>query len=114
MTEQVDRETLLQQDGFLIGIAGLSLLSGMHFSPYFDPAFLLVKFFGPAFFVTTPLLLFYFTSLILSTTALIIGGIPAAIFERATGRTRSDAVSLGIWLVGVGIIAFPALVYSGS
>jgi hypothetical protein len=114
MTEQVDREALLRQDGFLIGIAGLALLSGMHFSPYFDPAFLLVKFFGPAFFISTPVLLFYFTSLLLSTTALIVGGIPAAIFERVTGRTRSDAMSLGIWLLGVAIIAFPALARSGS
>jgi len=114
MTGQVDRESLLRQDGFLVGIAGLSLVSGMHFSPYFDPAFLLVKFFGPAFFLSTPILLFYFTSLLVSTTALILGGIPAAIFERATGRTRSDAMSLGIWLAGVGVIAFPALVRSGS
>ena len=34
-----DREKLIRQDGLLIGIAGASLLSGMHFSPFFDPAF---------------------------------------------------------------------------
>jgi hypothetical protein len=109
-----DRESILRQDGLLIGIAGLSLLSGTHFSPYFDPAFLLVKVFGPAFFVSSPLLLFYFTSLLLSVTALILGGIPAALFERATGRSSSDATSLWIWLAGVGLIALPALLRSGA
>lgn len=104
-----DRERILRQDGMLVGIAGLALMCGMHFSPYFDPAFILVKFFGPAFFVSSPLLLFYFTSLIVSTSALIIAGVPAAIFERVTGRTQSDVWSLGIWLLGVAVLAFPSL-----
>lgn len=108
-----ERESLLRQDGLLIGIAALALISGMHFSPYFDPAFLLVRFFAPAFFISTPLLLYYFTSLLLATTALIIAGIPAAIFERVTGRTQSDAKSLGVWLVGLGVIAFPAFAAMG-
>lgn len=108
-----DRERILRQDGMLVGIAGLALMCGMHFSPYFDPAFILVKFFGPAFFISSPLLLFYFTSLLVSTSALIIAGVPAAIFERVTGRTQSDAWSLGIWLAGVAALAFPALSHSG-
>jgi len=109
-----EREEILRHDGLFIGIAGLALLSGMHFSPYFDPAFLLVRFFAPAFFVSSPLLLFYFTSLILSTTALILGGIPAALFERWTGRTRSDTASLCLWMAGVGLIALPALFNIGG
>jgi len=103
------REDLVRRDGLLVGIAGLSLLCGMHFSPYFDPAFILVKFFGPAFFVGSPLILFYFTSLLVSTTALIVTGVPAAIYERVTGRERSDAVSLGIWLGGLFLLAIPVL-----
>lgn len=109
-----DRETILRQDGLYIAIAALALLSGMHFSPYFDPAFLLVRFFAPAFFVSSPLLLFYFTSLILATTALLLGGVPAALFERATGRTQSDVTSLCIWMVAVAVIAIPALLHMGG
>jgi hypothetical protein len=109
-----EREQTLRHDGLLVGIAGLALLSGMHFSPYFDPAFLLVKFFGPAFFVGSPLVLFYFTSLLVSTTALILAGVPAAIFERVTGRKESDWASLTIWLACTALIAMPALVRSGS
>ena len=56
MSTMEQREDIVRQDGLLVGIAGLSLLCGMHFSPYFDPAFILVKFFGPAFFVGSPLI----------------------------------------------------------
>jgi hypothetical protein len=99
------RETLLKRDGMLIGIAGLSLLNGMHFSPLFDPAFVLFRVFAPGFFLNSPLLLFYFTSLLLSLAALVIAGIPAALFERFTGRRESDTVSLGVWLGASAVIA---------
>jgi hypothetical protein len=114
MSTMEQREDIVRQDGLLVGIAGLSLICGMHFSPYFDPAFVMVKFFGPAFFVGSPLILFYFTSLLISASALIIAGIPAAIFERVTGRTRSDAYSLGIWLAGCLLLALPALIGAGG
>jgi hypothetical protein len=105
-----DRDRLVRQDGLLVGIAGFSLLAGMHFSPYFDPAFILVKFLlAPAFFLSSPILLFYFTSLFVSVACLIIAGVPAAVFERVTGRRNSDARSLGIWLAGVIILALPAV-----
>lgn len=106
-----DRDRLVRQDGLLVGIAGFSLLSGMHFSPYFDPAFILVKFLlAPSFFISSPILLFYFTSLFVAVSCLIIAGVPAALFERATGRRNSDALSLGIWLAGVIILALPAAI----
>ncbi|HEV7325390.1 MAG TPA: hypothetical protein VGN91_09985, partial [Bosea sp. (in: a-proteobacteria)] len=77
---------------------------------YFDPAFILVKFLlAPAFFLSSPILLFYFTSLFVSVSCLIIAGVPAAVFERVTGRRNSDALSLGIWLAGVIILALPAV-----
>ena len=103
-----DRETLIRQDGLLIGIAGASLLSGMHFSPLFDPAFVLVKFLiAPAFFISSPLLLFYFTSLLVSVSCLIVAGVPAALYERAKGQDASSATSLGIWLAGLIVLAAP-------
>jgi hypothetical protein len=103
------REAILKRDGMLIGIAGLSLLNGMHFSPLFDPAFVIFRFFAPGFFISSPLLLFYFTSLLLSATTLIVAGIPAALFERMTGRRESDAASLGVWLAATAALAAPSL-----
>jgi hypothetical protein len=93
------REALLKRDGMLIGIAAASLINGMHFSPFFDPAFLLLRAFAPGFLSSSPLLMFYFTSLLLSATALVLTGVPAALFERFTGRKDSDTISLAIWLV---------------
>jgi hypothetical protein len=104
-----ERAALLKRDGMLVGIAGLSLLNGMHFSPLFDPAFLLLRSFAPSFFLGSPLLMFYFTSLLLSAATLIVAGVPAALFERFTGREQSDAASLGVWLAVTGLFAIPAL-----
>lgn len=110
-----ERETLIRQDGLLIGIAGASLLSGMHFSPFFDPAFIVVKFLiAPTFYISSPILLFYFTSLLVSISCLIVAGAGAAIFERVTGRTTSDAVSLGVWLAGLLVLAVPVFVGMGG
>lgn len=109
INEQERAETL-RNDGMMIGIAGLSLLNGMHFSPFFDPFFILLKPFAPAFFISSPLLLFYFTSLLLSVATLMLAGVPAAIFERVTGRQKSDFASLGIWLLALLLFALPALI----
>lgn len=106
--EDEERAQILKKDGLLIGIAGVSLLNGMHFSPLFDPAFFLLKGFAPRFLTASPLLLFYFTSLILATVTLILAGVPAALFERLTRRAESDAISLAIWLAGAALLALPA------
>ncbi len=104
------RERLLRQDMLLFGILGASILNGMHFSPWFDPAFLLTKpFFQITFFVSSPVIIFYFTSLMLSTLTVMLAAVPAAIFERVTGRKESDPVSLGIWLAGAVLLSIPAL-----
>lgn len=104
-----DREELLKRDGLLIAIAGLSLLNGMQFSPWFDIAFLLLQPFAPGFFITSPLVLLYLTSLLLATATLILGGVPAALYERFTGRTTSDATSLAIWAGCCGLLSLPSL-----
>ncbi len=104
------RAATLQQDGLLIGIAGTSLLGGMSTSPYFDPAFILVKFLlAPAFFISSPILIYYFTSLLVSVVCLIVAGVPAAIFERVTKRKQSDTASLLVWFVSLFILVLPVL-----
>jgi hypothetical protein len=105
-----ERINALRNDGLLIGIAGMSLLNGMHFSPFFDPFFVLMKGLGIGFFINSPLLLFYFTSLILSTASLIVAGVPAAVFERMTGREKSDIVSMSIWFGTALLLALPSLI----
>jgi hypothetical protein len=106
-----EREDMLRKDGVFIGIAGLALLNGMHFSPYFDPIFFLLRPFAPGFFITSPLLMFYFASLFISTMTLVLGGVPAAIYERRKGLKESDRQSLWIWLGGILFLTLPTLFY---
>ena len=55
-------------------------------------------------------LIFYFASLMLSTATIILGGIPAAIYERAYGiKDESSEGSLWIWLAGTALLAIPAI-----
>jgi hypothetical protein len=103
------REDMLRKDGIYVGIAGMSLLNGMHFSAYFDPVFILIRQFAPGFFITSPLLMFYFTSLFLSALTLAFGGVPAAIYERGKGLKDSTPTSLWIWLGGIFVLTIPTL-----
>jgi len=109
MSDEQQRQDLMQTDVLLMVTAGLSLLNGMHFSPYFDPIFFLMKPFAASFFLTSPLLLLYFTSLFVSLMTLLIGGIPAALYERANGLETSSPKSIGIWLAGVAVVALPTM-----
>lgn len=102
-----EREKLLKRDVLLVATAGLSLLNGMHFSPLFDPVLFFVQRLAPGFF--GPILLFYFNSLLISITTLLIAGIPAAIYERVMGHKDSTAVSLGIWFIGTLLLTLPSL-----
>lgn len=107
----MERETLMQRDGILVGIAGFSLVNGMHVSPWFDPVYILMRPFTPTLIVSSPLLTFYFTSLFISVMSVALAGVPAAIFERMTGRKESDTTSLLIWLAFVLLFAIPALIF---
>lgn len=109
MTEDAERQDMMQRDVLLMVTAGISLINGMHTSPYFDPVFILLRPFAAGFFITSPLLLLYFTSLFVSLLTLVIGGVPAAIYERLRGQDRSTPVSIGIWAAGVTLIAAPSL-----
>jgi hypothetical protein len=52
----------------------------------------------------------YFASLMLSTATVILGGIPAALYERYIGaKDDSTVTSLWIWLAGTGILTIPAI-----
>ena len=104
-----DRERILRQDGFLIGIATLGLVNGMQFSPYFEPAFVLMRPLLASFYISSPVLQFYFASLVVAVSAVLISGVPAALFERAPGPAESDGTSLAIWLGCLALVSLPPL-----
>jgi hypothetical protein len=104
-----NREDILRQDGYLIGVGLLGLVNGMEFSPWFEPGFVLLRPLLTSFYLSSPLLTLYFTSLFLAVSSVIVSGVPAAIFERMTGRTQSDGVSMSIWLVAMFLLTVPSL-----
>jgi hypothetical protein len=105
-----DRTEVMRRDAFTVGIVGFGATNGMHFSPYFDPAFIIMRpFVQVTFFTGSPIIIFYLTSLIVATLSIMVAGIPAAIYERVTGQSRSTAMSFGIWLAGVTLITVPTV-----
>lgn len=109
MSEMDRREATLKQDGYLIGIASLSLLVGANFSPYFEPAAILIRPVLFSYSITSQILVFYITSLMLSVFSVLIAGVPVALFERFSGRQQSDQVSMLLWLFGMFLLAVPVI-----
>jgi hypothetical protein len=107
--ELTERTWLMRRDSFIVAIAGLSLANGTHLSPFFDPAFLLFRNFAPAFFITSQVLVFYFTSLFLATFTLLVAGVPAAIYERVKGEKQGSITSMIIWLVCLIPLTLPSI-----
>ncbi len=108
MADAGNRDDMLRRDVLLVATAAVSLVNGMHFSPYFDPIFILVRPFIAGTILATPLVSFYLTSTFISLMTLLIAGVPAAIYERLAGRRESTPVSLGIWLGCTILLALPS------
>ena len=111
-----EREKILRRDGLLIGVAVVCMLNGMHFSPWINLFAAALAPLLAAFYITSPILLFYFASLTLAVATAILAGIPAALYERAKGLGESDGASLGIWLVTAMVLTIPTVItfFTGS
>jgi len=104
-----DREAALIQDGYLLGIALLSLVNGMHFSPLYDLFLVPVAALATGFWITSNLIIFYLASLIISVSVAVLAGVPAALYERFAGLRQSSVRSLQIWLAATFVLSLPAL-----
>jgi hypothetical protein len=94
---------------FYVGIAFFGMINGI-FNPMilFTYALSIRLMSVPLF--ESPAVIFYFASLMLSTGTIILGGIPAAIYERYVGaKDDSTEASLWIWLAGTAILTIPAI-----
>ena len=63
----------------------------------------------PMVLLAGPSFVAFLGSLIGATATIMVAGIPAALFERATGRADTDAASSAIWLATAVVISFPGL-----
>ena len=98
----------MSKNGFIVAIVGFAILNGM-FSPLLPQAIGAVLIMAPAFFASSISLLFFVSSLLLSTLTIMLAGIPAALYERATGAEESTPISMWIWLAGTALFTLPAL-----
>lgn len=114
MQDLDDRQNIMQRDVLLVAIAGMSLLNGMHFSPYFDPTAILLRPFLAGTPLGTPLVFLYLSSMFTSLMSVLLAGVPAALYERATGLKASTPVSLGIWLGAIFLITLPTFFAMGA
>ena len=92
----------------LVAVIGLAILNGM-FSPAIIPVFALHGLWYPFFLPAILPAIFLACSLIVSTFTLMLGGVPAALYERLSGDGKSSSVSGLIWLAAVAILTLPAL-----
>jgi len=93
---------------YYVGIAFFGMVNGVFNQLWLLFALIYVRpLAGPLLFDSVPLTLM-FASLMVSTATVILGGIPAAIYERVRGLADSDDVSLWIWLAATALLALPA------
>lgn len=93
---------------FLPPLLAVAALNGI-FSPAVLPVLLLWPLWYPPFLPFSAGVAAFVTHLLVSTGTLMLAGIPAALYERLTARQESDRVSMWIWLAGVVLLSFPAI-----
>jgi hypothetical protein len=95
---------------YYVAIAFFGMINGLFNQLFILFALIHVQILAPALLFGSPGLTLMFTSLMVSTATIILGGIPAAIYERWVGaKDDSTEVSLWIWLAGTALLTLPAV-----
>jgi hypothetical protein len=95
---------------YYIGIAFFGMINGLFNQLWVLFALLHVQILSPALLFGSVGLTLMFSSLMVSTATIIVGGIPAALYERFIGaKEDSTEISLWIWLAGTGLLTLPAV-----
>jgi hypothetical protein len=100
----------MERNFYYIGIAFFGMVNGLFNQLFLLFALIHVQILSPALLFGSVGLTLMFSSLMVSTATIIIGGIPAAIYEHAVGaKDDSNVVSLWIWLAGTALLTLPAI-----
>ena len=95
---------------YYVAIAFFGMINGLFNQAIVPFAYLFAKVLAPALLFGSESLTLMFASLMASTATIIVGGVPAALYERYIGlKDDSTEVSLWIWLAGTGILTLPAV-----
>jgi hypothetical protein len=100
----------MERNFYFVGIAFFGMINGLFNQVALLFALLHVQVLAPALLFGSVSLTLMFSSLVVSTATIILGGIPAAIYERFVGaKDDSTTVSLWIWLAATGLLTLPAM-----
>src|SRR5829696_3204554 len=100
----------MDRNFYYIGIAFFGMVNGLFNQTVVPFAYLFAKILAPALLFGSESLTLLFASLMASTATIIVGGIPAAIYERVTGaKDDSTDTSLWIWLAGTALLTATAV-----
>jgi len=88
----------------------LALFNGSLYSPIYDSVDQILYLFSRSSVHAGPLPLQpYRTSIFIAVITLLLGGIPAAIYERIRGLDQSTALSTGLWFLVTLLLTLPTL-----
>ena len=100
----------MERNFYYIGIAFFGMINGLFNQLWLLFALIHVQILAPALLFGSVPLTLLFSSLMVSTATIIIGGIPAALYERFAGVTEdSSEASLWIWLAATALLTLPAI-----
>jgi len=95
---------------YYIGIAFFGMINGLFNQLWVLFALIHVQVLAPALLFGSVPLTLMFASLMVSTATVILGGVPAALYERFVGvKDDSSEISMWIWLAGTAILTVPAI-----
>ena len=90
----------MERNFYYIGIAFFGMINGLFNQDALIFTLVHMQILAPALLFGSVSLTLMFSSLMVSTATIILGGIPAAIYERAGAKDDLTEVSLWIWLAG--------------
>ena len=95
---------------YFVGIAFFGMVNGLFNQVWLLFALIHMQILAPALLFGSVALTLMFASLMVSTATIIIGGLPAAIYERVVGaKGDSTNASLWIWLACTALLTVPAI-----
>ncbi|MFM9848273.1 MAG: hypothetical protein ACKVP3_14065 [Hyphomicrobiaceae bacterium] len=100
----------MDRNVYYVGIAFFGMINGLFNQLWLLFALIHVQIISPALLFGSVPLTLMFSSLMVATATIILGGIPAALYERFMGiKDDSAETSLWIWLAGTAILTIPAI-----
>lgn len=95
---------------YYLGIAFFGMINGLFNQTWVLFALIHMQVLAPALLFGSVPLTLMFASLMVSTATIILGGIPAAVYERIVGaKEDSTEASLWVWMAATALLALPAI-----